>query len=143
MTFDVSADSTAKPVFPALPFLEWESTKETLHRYAQIVGKVRLGCSAPLNHWWNVTLYISSRGLRTGPNPYGELTFEVDFVTHELEVSTSEGGAFSFALEDGLSVADFYAKLFSGLVHNQATSWGISSFSLDTLRSSYAIRRTS
>ena len=117
MTFDASADSTAKSVFAALPFDEWESTKETLHRYAQIVGKVRLGCCAPLNHWWNVTLHVSSRGLSTGPNPYGGLTFEVDFdfVTHELKVSTSEGGAFSFALDDGLSVAGFYKKLFSGL----------------------------
>ncbi len=117
MTFDRSADSTAKPLFAALPFDEWEDTKGTLHRYAQIVGKVRLGCCAPLNHWWNVTLHVSSRGLSTGPNPYGGLTFEVDFdfVTHELKVSTSEGDAFSFALEDGLSVAKFYKKLFSGL----------------------------
>jgi hypothetical protein len=92
MTFDMGADSTAKPVFPALPFGEWKSTKETLHRYAQITGKVRLGCCAPLNHWWNVTLQVSSRGLSTGPNPYGGLTFEVDFdfVTHKLKVSTSE-----------------------------------------------------
>jgi hypothetical protein len=117
MTLDASADSTAKRVFPALPFGEWEGTKETLHRYAQIVGKVRLGRCAPLNHWWNVTLHVSSRGLSTGPNPYGGLSFEVDldFATHELEVTTSEGGAFSFASEDGLSVADFYRKLFSGL----------------------------
>ena len=117
MTFDGSADSTAKPMFAALPFDEWEGTKGTLHRYAQIVGKVRLGCCVPLNHWWNVTLHVSSRGLSTGPNPYGGLTFEVDFdfVTHELKVSTSAGDAFSFALEDGLSVAKFYKKLFSGL----------------------------
>jgi len=117
MTFDLSAGSATKSLFHALPLDEWENTKETLHRYAQIVGKVRLGCCAPTNHWWNVTLYVSSRGLSTGPNPYGGLTFEVDFdfVTHELKVSNSEGGAFSFALEDGLSVSDFYKKLFSGL----------------------------
>ena len=117
MTYDPGADSAAKSLFPALPLDEWESTKETLHRYAQIVGKVRLACCAPANHWWNVTLYLSSRGLSTGPNPYGGLAFAIDFdfVAHELKVSTSEGGAFSFALEDGLSVADFYKKLFSGL----------------------------
>ena len=117
MTFDASAAPTARPMFPALPFDEWESTKATLHRYAQIVGKMRLGSGAPLNHWWNVTLHVSPRGLSTGPDPYGWLTFGVDFdfVTHELKVSTSDGGAFSFALEDGLSVADFYKKLFSGL----------------------------
>src|SRR3712207_1446900 len=117
MMLDLGADSTRRSVFPALPLDEWENTKETLHRYAQIVGKVRLGCCAPINHWGNITLYVSSRGLSTGPNPFGRLTFEVDFdfVTHELKVSTSEGGAFSFALENGLSVADFYKKLFSGL----------------------------
>jgi hypothetical protein len=71
MTFDLSADSAAKSLFPALPLDEWENSKETLHRYAQIVGKVRLGCCAPANHWWKVTLYLSSRGLSTGPNPYG------------------------------------------------------------------------
>jgi hypothetical protein len=118
MTFDVSAAPNARPVFPALPFDEWEETKETLHRYVQIVGKVRLGCCAPLNHWWNVTLHVSSRGLSSGPIPYDGLTFEVDldFVTHELKVFTSEGGTFSFALEDGLSVGEFCKKLFSGLV---------------------------
>jgi hypothetical protein len=117
MAFNLSADSDTESVFPALPLEEWENTKETLHRYAQIVGKVRLGCCAPLNHWWNVTLYVSSRGLSTGPNPYGEMSFQVDFdfVAHELKVYTSEGGAYSFPLDDGLSVADLYKKLFSGL----------------------------
>ncbi len=117
MASDPSAGSITKSIFPPLPLDEWEGTKETLHRYAQIVGKVRLGCCAPRNHWWNVTLHVSSRGLSTGPNPYGDLTFEVDFdfLAHELKVSTSEGGAFSFALEDGLSVAAFHEKFFTGL----------------------------
>jgi hypothetical protein len=117
MTFDASATPAARPVFPALPFDEWEVTRETLHRYVQIVGKVRLGCCAPLNHWWNVTLQVSSRGLSTGPNPHGGQIFEVDldFVSHELKVFTSEGGGFTCTLEDGLSVAEFYKRLFSGL----------------------------
>lgn len=110
-----SAPST--PMFPALPLEEWASTRETLHRYIQVVGKVRLGCCAPLNHWWNVTLQVSPRGLTAGPNPWGGIIFGVDFdfVSHRLEVATSEGGAYSFALEEGLSVADFYSKLFTGL----------------------------
>lgn len=117
MTFDLTGRSATKEAFPALPLDEWEGTKETLHRYAQIVGKVRLGCSPPRNHWWNVPLYVSSRGLTSAPNPYGDLTFEIDFdfVAHELKVFTSEGGAFCFALEDGLSVATFYERFFSGL----------------------------
>jgi Family of unknown function (DUF5996) len=76
LTFDVSVAPSAGPVFSALPFDERERTRETLHRYVQIVGKVRLGCCTPLNHWWNVTSHVSSRGLSTGPTPYGGLTFE-------------------------------------------------------------------
>jgi hypothetical protein len=111
-------DGPYSPIaLPSLPLDEWEATKETLHRYAQIVGKIRLWSSALRNHWWNVTLYVSSRGLTTGPNPYGDEPFEVsfDFVAHELRVEASMGGTFSFALEDGMSVADFYRKLLAGL----------------------------
>jgi hypothetical protein len=68
MTFDLGADSTKKSLFPALPLDEWDSIKETLHRFAQRVGKVRLACCAPLNHWWNVALYLSSKELSTEPN---------------------------------------------------------------------------
>ena len=68
MTFDLGADSTKKSLFPALPLDEWDSIKETLHRFAQRVGKVRLACCAPLNHWWNVPLSLSSKELSTEPN---------------------------------------------------------------------------
>src|SRR5215207_8256951 len=56
---------------PPLPLDEWEDTKEALHRYCQIVGKVRMGLSPFKNHWWHATLYITTRGLSTGPIPYG------------------------------------------------------------------------
>jgi hypothetical protein len=108
---------SAASAFPPLPLEEWEGTKETLHRYVQIVGKIRLRSSPHRNHWWHVPLYVSSRGLTTGPMPYREVTFEIsfDFVAHELEISTSAGGRMSFALREGLSVAGFYANLFAGL----------------------------
>jgi hypothetical protein len=101
---------------PPLPLDEWEDTKETLHRYCQIVGKVRMEYSPYRNHWWHVTLYVTTRGLTTGPIPYGDTTFDISFdlLENRLAVTTSEGGAFSFALND-LPVAEFYRRLFEGL----------------------------
>lgn len=102
--------------FSPLPLDEWEDTKETLHRYAQIVGKVRLANSAHRNHWWQVPLYVSTRGLTTSPIPHGSTTFEVffDLMDSRLAVATSEGGHFAFHLDD-MPVAEFYRRLFEGL----------------------------
>jgi hypothetical protein len=74
-----------------------------------------MGYSPPRNHWWHVTLYVTTRGLTTGPIPFGGVTFDVSFdlVENALVVTTSEGGAFSFALDD-LPVAEFYSKLLGG-----------------------------
>jgi Family of unknown function (DUF5996) len=101
---------------PPLPLEEWEDTKETLHRYCQIVGKIRMELSPYRNHWWHVTLYVTSRGLTTSPIPYGAGIFEISFdlLENRLEVLTSEEGEFGFALDD-LPVADFYGNLIGGL----------------------------
>lgn len=101
---------------PPLPLKEWEDTKETLHRYCQIVGKVRMELSPPRNHWWHVTLYVSPRGLTTGPIPYRAGTFDLtlDLLENRLLATTSEDGEFGFALDD-LPVAEFYGRLFGGL----------------------------
>ncbi len=111
----VGASEVGEP-FPPLPLEEWEETKETLHRYVQIVGKVRLRLAPYRNHWWHVTLYVDTRGLTTGPIPYGHAIFEISFdlMDNRLVVSTSEGGGFSFLLDD-LPVAGFYRRLFDGL----------------------------
>jgi hypothetical protein len=103
------------PTLPPLPLKEWEDTKETLHRYCQIAGKVRMEYSPYRNHWWNVTLYVTTRGLTTGPIPHGRTTFDISFdlLENRLVVTTGEG-AFSFALDD-LPVAEFYRRLFEGL----------------------------
>lgn len=105
-----------RAAFPSLPLEEWEDTKETLHRYAQIVGKVRLEYAPYRNHWWHVPLYVSTRGLTTSPIPYRHVTFEISFnlLDNKLEVSTSEGGYFAFVLDD-LPVAEFYDRLFESL----------------------------
>lgn len=103
--------------WPALPYSEWQPTKETLHRYAQMVGKLRMSLVPFRNHWWHVTLYVSARGLTTGPMPYGDVTVEVefDFIDHQLHVRTSEGRVASVGLRDGLSCAGFYSDLFATL----------------------------
>lgn len=101
---------------PPLPLGEWEDTKETLHLFLQIVGKIRLKTHPKLNHWWHVTLYPSSRGVTTRRIPYGGVDFEIgfDFIDHTLTVTRCDGGERSFAL-GGLTVADFYASVFGAL----------------------------
>jgi hypothetical protein len=101
---------------PPLPLEEWGGTKETLHRYCQIAGKIRMELSPPRNHWWHVTLYVTPRGLTTGPIPHPAGIFDISFdlLENRLLVNTSEGGRFGFALDD-LPVAGFYAELVGGL----------------------------
>src|SRR5579872_3220285 len=101
---------------PELRIADWRPTKDTLHLYAQIVGKVRLATTPPRNHWWHVPLYVDVRGLTTGPRG-GGTTFGIafDLVDHELVVRTIGGGVRSFPLVDGLSVADFDAQLHAAL----------------------------
>src|SRR5207247_758522 len=99
---------------PALPLEDWEATKDTLHLWAQIVGKVRLASASPRNHWWHVPLYVDTRGLSTRRiHGASGVAFEIrfDFVDHRLVVATSDGQVESFALADGLSVAGFDRKL--------------------------------
>jgi len=106
-----------KNAFPEIPLDAWRPTKNTLHLYCQIVGKIRLAMHPRLNHWWHVTLYVSPRGLTTRSIPYsgGNFEIEFDFKSHRLEIRTSSGEVEDFALYDGLSVADFYSSLFANL----------------------------
>src|SRR3954447_24043471 len=105
--------------WPELDYASWRDTKETVHRFAQIVGKLRMSLVPFRNHWWHVTLYVSARGLTTGPMPHGEgaarAEVEFDFLEHRLHVRTSEGRDVSFPLRDRLACADFYADLASAL----------------------------
>lgn len=102
--------------FPALPYEAWEESKETLHRYAQVVGKVRLRYALFANHWWHVPLYVGAHGLTTSPIPYGDKAFDLvlDLLDNRLVASTSEGGRFAFPLDD-LPIAEFYGRLMDGL----------------------------
>jgi hypothetical protein len=104
--------STLTPALPALPLEAWEPTKQTLHLWAQIVGKYRLAFTPRRNHWWNVPLYVSVRGLTTGRMlALGrELEIELDLVEHRLRARMPDQES-GFELVDGLSVAAFYAQL--------------------------------
>jgi hypothetical protein len=103
-------------MWPELAFENWKETCATLHMWTQIVGKIRLECSATLNHWWQVPLYVTSRGLTTSPMAYGEGTFEIifDFCAHRLILLTSDAATDSFALQP-MSVADFYREIMARL----------------------------
>lgn len=112
-----SESSAAKiDLWPSLPVKEWQDTYSTLHMWTQIVGKIRLTQTPLINHWWNTTLYVTSRGLTTSPMPYGSRTFEIDFdfIDHRLLVCCSDGGTTSLTLAPR-SVADFYAELMEKL----------------------------
>ncbi|WP_048065279.1 DUF5996 family protein [Methanosarcina acetivorans] len=104
--------------FPPLPIEEWEDTKNTLHLFLQVVGKVRLALHPKMNHWWHVPFYVSVRGLTTGPIPYEGMIFEMEFnfrdEGHALKIETSVGDTRNVPLK-GLSVAGFYEKVFSNL----------------------------
>src|SRR5579872_1556071 len=95
--------------WPALPLAEWQDTYRTLHMWTQILGKVRMTLSPPLNHFWHVTFYVNARGLTTGPIPYPPGVFEIqfDFLRNELEIATSSSEKRVRPLR-AESVASFY-----------------------------------
>jgi len=102
--------------WPSLPLNEWQDTYNTLHMWTQIIGKIRMTLSPPLNHWWHVTLYVNSLGLTTGPIPYPRGVFEIqlDFQNHALRISTSEGTGAHRPLQ-AESVAAFYSSITESL----------------------------
>lgn len=102
--------------WPALRLAEWSETRATLHMWTQIVGKVRLELSPRVNHWWEVPLYVSARGLTTSAIPYGTEIFEIefDFLAHLLQIRTSQGLSSSLPLEPR-SVSNFYREFMSAL----------------------------
>ena len=102
--------------WPALPLEEWKETLATLHMWTQVVGKVRLAQTPVVNHWWNVPLYVTPRGLTTSAMPYGARSFQIDFdfVGHELVVGDDAGRVEKLALRRR-TVADFYRELMQSL----------------------------
>ena len=107
------ASADASESLPELRFADWRETKDTLHLYLQILGKVRMQLAPPRNHWWHVTLYTDTRGLTTRRLHHRDTTFDIrlDLVEHALVVSTDDGRTEGFPLLDGLSVARFDDEL--------------------------------
>src|ERR1700751_2628405 len=117
MNNDTSTRLTDLPeCWPSLPLESWEDTRATLHMWTQIVGKVRLALTPLVNHWWNVPLYVSARGLTTSRIPYGQRAFELwfDFQQHQLGLQTSDGVFKSIPLRPR-SVAGFYSEVMEML----------------------------
>jgi Family of unknown function (DUF5996) len=110
------AYSPSQNPWPELPLAAWHDTYHTLHMWTQVVGKVRLALSPRINHWWEVPLYVNSRGLTTSPIAYGAGVFEVqfDFIHHQLNIHTSWGSSKTVPLSPR-SVAAFYAEFMSAL----------------------------
>src|SRR5690606_28154834 len=106
----------AEPRWPALRVDNWVDTRDTLHMWTQIVGKIRLAHSPLINHWWQVTLYVSPRGLTTSAIPYqgGFFDIEFDFIDHRLLIRSSYGDTRTVALEPK-PVAEFYAQFMGAL----------------------------
>lgn len=102
--------------WPSLALEDWEPTRATLHMWSQIVGKIRLAQTPLVNHWWNVPLYVSARGLTTSAMPYGSTHFEMefDFIDHNLEIRCSDGAMRTVKLSPK-SVADFYQETMAAL----------------------------
>jgi len=105
-----------RSAWPEIPYDAWSETCKTLHRWTQVVGKVRMECMPWINHSWGVTQYVSARGLTTSPFPYGAESVEIefDFIDHRLEIRRSDGARRSLSLEP-MSVADFYTRCFETL----------------------------
>jgi Family of unknown function (DUF5996) len=103
-------------LWPELSIANWAGTCTTLHLWTQVIGKARLMQTPWLNHAWHVTLYVSARGVTTGPVPHGDEVFELelDLISQSLLVRTSQGGLREIALE-AMSVASFHTAVEAAL----------------------------
>ncbi len=108
--------TTATEAWPELPYEAWRDTCTTLHRWMQVVGKVRLAKTPWINHSWHATLYVTARGLTTSPIPYDRRIFEMefDFIDHALVIRTGEGQVRRLPLSPQ-PVAEFHDAVLGAL----------------------------
>jgi hypothetical protein len=102
--------------WPELPLSEWKDTLATVHMWTQVVGKIRLKLTPLVNHWWNVPLYVTARGLTTSGMPYNDRLLQIsfDFIDHLLVIETTEGSTKTIDLRH-CSVAEFYQETMAAL----------------------------
>ena len=116
----------SKPILPNLPYNSWTETRLSIHLVLQIIGKTRLGLTARKNHWWFITIYISSRGFSTFTIPVNDgacsLEIELDVLRKAVVITHSEKGISEIELKSGLSIAQFYAKFKASLAQFGLTS---------------------
>lgn len=110
------SSGASSDVWPPLPLDEWRDTYATLHMMTQVVGKVRLACAPMVNHWWQVPLYVSARGLTTSAMPHGRRAFQIEFdlIDHLLRIQVSDGEERSIALRSR-PLAEFYREVMETL----------------------------
>lgn len=113
---NMNTDTSLAEIWPPLPFDDWRDTCETLHMWMEIIGKVKLALCSFLNEWWEVSFFVSARGLTTSTIPYDAGVFEitVDFIDHNLLIQRSDGSSKQLRLRPQ-SVADFYAEFMAAL----------------------------
>jgi hypothetical protein len=108
---------TASSAWPALPLPEWRATRDTVHLWTQVVGKIRMANTPLVNHWWNVPLYLTARGFTTSPMQHasGEsFQIDLDFHEHRLVITTTSGAERSVPMQSG-PVRDFYLDVMRQL----------------------------
>ena len=110
------AISTPADAWPSLALDDWKDTYATLHRWTQVVGKIRLRQTPWINHSWHVALYVTARGLTTSLMAHGTRSFQIDFdfVDHRLVIATGEGALRTIELRP-MSVAEFHQQVFATL----------------------------
>lgn len=111
-----ASESPAGGAWPSLRVEDWSGTRDTLHLWMQIVGKVRLVQSPLVNHWWQVAFYVTPRGLGTSaiPSGAGLVDIEFDFLDHQLVLRSSSGEVRRVALAPR-AVADFHGETMTAL----------------------------
>ena len=102
--------------WPPLDYAAWKDTRDTLHLWTQVIGKVRLARTPWVNHSWHVPFYLSARGLVTSTIPHDDCVFDAafDFIDHVVEIRTSRGDARRIELR-ARSVADFFGSVMTAL----------------------------
>ena len=114
---------TNPDLLPALPFDSWKDTLATLHMWTQVVGKLRLKLCPLVNHFWNVTFYLTARGMTTEAMPYegGTVEARFDFIDHKLLIETDQGRTAEIALKPQ-SVSEFYTKFMAAIANLGVTT---------------------